>query len=351
MNKAELIKGIDATINGLTKIKESLTADGEKVTTSAPKKEVEVERPVEGVTETAEDILSVEEMSKMKYNEFKKYASSLGVKCTGTRDEIMKRILELSGEEVEVEAEEPKEENKHTKVTSIEEGKKKVASKRATKEDEFDEQAKEIAEDTDVEDIIEALSDVGVKATKKNAVTKLAEALRKGLLEFADEEEEEYDDDEVEDAEDSVEEAEDEEEIEITADSYFEEFDPDGFNDPDKMTKERKKAVKKLVGSVLNQIEEGQITEDDIIDYISDNTTEEEMENLLPGSDEYTDEHLIGCYLELLKRTIDDEGEQHEPSDPYEVNEEDLCCGHKLKYSPDTEKYICEICGTEYEAE
>lgn len=348
MNKAELIKGIDVTINGLTMIKESLTADDGKAITSAPKKEVAKK---EATTETADGILSVEEMSKMKYNEFKKYASSLGVKCTGTRDEIMKRILELSGEKVEVEAEETKEEKKPTKVTSIEEGKKKVASKKATKEDEFDEQAKEIAEDTDVEDIIEALSDVGVKATEKNAVTKLAEALRKGLLEFADEEEEEYDD-EVEDAEDTVEddveETEDEEEIEITADSYFEEFDPDGLNDPEKMTKERKKAVKKLITGVLAQIEEGQITEDDITDYIGDNTTEEEME-LLP--DEYTDEQLIGFYIELLKRNIDDEGEQHEPSDPYEVNEEDLCCGHILKYSPDTEKYICEICGTEYEAE
>ena len=56
-------------------------------------------------------------------------------------------------------------------------------------------------------------------------------------------------------------------------------------------------------------------------------------------------------YMELVKRSIDNDGEEHEPSDPYELGEHDMCCGHELKYVKKTKKYVCEHCGTEYEAE
>ena len=60
---------------------------------------------------------------------------------------------------------------------------------------------------------------------------------------------------------------------------------------------------------------------------------------------------FIKLYMELHKRFIDNDGEAHEPSDPYEVGEEDFCCGHPLKYMKKTKKYVCEHCGAEYEAE
>ena len=56
----------------------------------APKKEVEA---TEETTDSVKESYSLEELKKMKYNEFKKLASSLGVKCTGTREEITEKIL------------------------------------------------------------------------------------------------------------------------------------------------------------------------------------------------------------------------------------------------------------------
>ena len=359
MNNAEIIKGIDLTIEGLTVIKNALV--GEAVApTEAPKsksverrekvqKEEAMNLPVEEVAEPIVGKFDVEQLNSMKYNEFKKLASSLGVKCTGTRDEIMERILALnipvSEEEVE-EAEALAEEVKEAPTKSDKPSRsKKLGKKEADepKRDEFDEQAEEIAKETDVEDIIEALKDVDIKATKKNAVQKLAEALRSGLIELDDEDEE---DDVAEDNNDEVEDEDDGEEI--SADSYFEELDPKGYNNPNNMTEERAEAIEAKMDEILTAYSEGELTDEDIASYVEDNATDAEIELL---GDEYTEEDILKLYMELVKRTIDNDGEEHEQGEPYEVADKDVCCGHELKYVKKTKKYICEHCGTEYEAE
>lgn len=345
MNKAELIKGIEKTVEGLELIKKCLGDNSKEVPTEVVEPKVEEPKVVEEVAQEVKTLesldIDVNSLKEMKYNDFKKFASQLGVKCTGTRDEIMERILALTDEaNIEKVEEQPSEEVveevKEEKVVPM---KKKLGKvkKEVKEEDEFDIQAKEIAEETDVEDIISALNDVGVKANKKNYVTMLASALRDGLIALDDEE----DNEEVSDDNDTDEE-------EITANSYFSKYDVDGYNDPNNMTEARKEAIQSLISGVIEQIMNGQISEEDILSYLEDNCTDEEKDLL---DDEYTDNDLIGFYLEMIKRTVDNDGVQHEPSDPYELNEDDLCCGHKLQYSEKTEKYICEICGTEYEAE
>lgn len=351
MNKAELIKGIETTITGLETIKTALMVE-EGAIAEAPKKtskkeSSKVTAPVEEGKEAVGKVVgkfSIEELQQMKYNDFKKFASSLGVKCTGTRDEIMERILALDID-VEVTKEEAEElEEAGSKVVPM---KPKKAGKKVEKEDEFDIKAKEIAEETEAEEIIEALADVDVKATKKNYITQLAKALREGLIEVDEDEDVEYDDEvEDEDITEDVDDVEDDEEAEISPDSYFAEFDPEGYNDPANMTDERADGVTTLVTEILEQIEEGEIGEDEILEYLEDNCTDDEKE-ILP--DDYTEEQLIGMYIEMKKRTVDDDGEVHEPADPYELNGDDVCCGHELKYSKKTKQYICEICGSEYE--
>lgn len=350
MNKVEIIKGIDATIEGLETIKRALGAEeSAPVEKKAPAKKAQKEamnppaEETEGNAEVMTGSFDVEQLQSMKYNEFKKLAAQLGVKCTGTRDEIMERILALDitvagdGEAV---VEEPKEEVKTPAKSGKAVGGKKLGKAKTSEpaEDEFDKQAKEIAKETAVEDIIEALADVEVKATKKDAVTKLAYALRKGLIECADEEE----------GEEPVETPTEDDAEEVGADSYFPEYDPSGYNDPEEMSDERKEAVEAKMDEILTEISEGNLTEDDITSYIEDHATQEEIDLLDENCDpdEYTK-----LYMELVKRTIDNEGEEHEPSDPYEVGEENMCCGHVLKYAKKAKKYICEHCGTEYEAE
>lgn len=363
MNNAELIKGIDMTIVGLNLIKSALSAPAEKT--------VEDVLPAPEVSETPAPAYDEATLKAMKFNEFKKLASSLGVKCTGTRDEIMERILALNAP-----AEAPVEDEEKSVEAPVEKkGRKSSRSKKSAEEtpaetsrDEFDEQAEAIAEDTAVEDIIEALADVDIKATKKNAVTKLAEALRKGLIELDDEEEadeEEYEEEEVEedtedieDSEDEDDESEDEESDEeeeddedgeeISADSYFSEYDPEGFNDPNAMTEERKSAIEEHMAQIISDIESGDITSDEVDSFLEDFATADEKDLM---GDDPTDDDYIKLYMELHKRFIDNDGEAHEPSDPYEVGEEDFCCGHPLKYVKKTKKYVCEHCGAEYEAE
>ena len=346
MNNVEIIKGIETTIEGLETIKRALMTGGADVstpTTDKVKNEVEV-APVEEA-KVLVGKFDVEQLNSMKYNEFKKFAASLGVKCTGTRDEILGRILALDVTiteddavvsepvEVEVEVEEPVQEEKP---------KKKIGKKTEEEpvKDEFDEQAEAIAEETPVEDIIEALADVEVKATKKNAVQKLAEALRNGLIEIDDEEEEE--EPEVEEVE------EEDEDEEISADSYFPQFDPKGYNNPEGMTEERAEAIEAKMDEILTAYSDETLTDEDIASYVEDNATEAEVELL---GDDYNEEDILKLYMELVKRTIDNEGEEHEQGDPYEVADKDVCCGHELKYIKKTKMYVCEHCGTEYEAE
>lgn len=359
MNKVEIIKGINATIAGLEMIKTALgeaegTAEATPVSKSVAKREkAQAEAMNAPVADTEGSAVvgkfDVEQLKSMKYNDFKKLAAQLGVKCTGTRDEIMERILALDvtvtadGAEVSepvAEAEDEAPAKDTAKSDRPATGKKKLGKKAdEPARDEFDEQAEEIAKDTPVEDIISALADVDIKATKKNAVEKLAHALREGLIELDGEDEETAEttaDEAGEDGED------------ISADSYFEQFDPNGYNDPANMTDERKEAIEAKMDEILTAVSEGNLTEDDITSYIEDNATEAEIELL---GDDYTENDLIAFYMELVKRTIDNEGEEHEPSDPYECGEVDMCCGHELKYVKKSKMYVCSQCGSEYEAE
>ena len=63
------------------------------------------------------------------------------------------------------------------------------------------------------------------------------------------------------------------------------------------------------------------------------------------------EEELLALYIEKKKHFIDDDGEEAEPGEPYEVGGSNFCCGHELKYSKKTNRYICETCGEEYEAD
>lgn len=362
MKKSELVKGLELIIEGATLIKEQLlngeveaevTPDnlpfpsneeepkedkkvGKKSTAKkSVKKEAEQEEPQGEVSQYTKEYLD-----GLKYNELKQLGASLGVRCTGKRDEITERILALNeGAEKEKEEEAQEEVKEDSKVVAMKDKKGLKKKKEETEiDEEFLKQAEGIMEETDESDIKDALSEVGIKVTKKDDLKLvLAKALSEGLLTVDDEEEEA--DEDVEDTEDA--------EMEFSPNSYFEQYDPSRVNDPKNMTKERLKAVKEFMEEHIEAIESEEITEDQIQELIQVLCTEEEIEELL--GDEYEFEHLVAMYLEARKRMIDDEGEDHEPSDPYVINDENFCCGHELKYDKKHSKYICEVCGEEYE--
>ena len=351
MNNAEFIKGIDEVISGLSKIKNAVS-----------EKSVETPSVAPTVTPTEGETYTVEQLNAMKYNAFKTYAASLGVKCTGTRDEIMARVLKAQGASVEETTEE------ETVVTPIEapaEKPTKKKSRKAKKEtDEFDELAKGFSEEYTAEEILEQLSEVGVDADEDNYVEKLAEALREGLIEVDDDDDDESeevaddsaeDETEAEEVEETEEDADEDEEVEeddsdesdeeeeIDENSYFADFDIDGLNDPDDMTKKRAKAVKSMMKETLDKLFDDKISDKEVKEFVDTYATDDEKE-LVENEDD-----MVCLYLELKKRLIDDDGEEHESEDPYEINGVDMCCAHKLKYIEDSNMYVCECCGSEYE--
>ena len=198
MNKEGIIKGINMTIEGLEAILNSLNDEDVSETKTAPTSKKSgatkapaktSKTPVKEESADSDQTYTRAELTGMKYNEFKKLASSLGVDCKGTRDEIMERVVAL-GVVVDGDEEAPvKEEKKPVSGKSDKPAKVgKAGAKKAITpaKDEFDEKAEEIAESTPVEDIISALKEVDVKATKLNYKTQLAKALREGLINVDD---------------------------------------------------------------------------------------------------------------------------------------------------------------------
>lgn len=380
MNKAKIIEGLNETINGLTILRDAINSGETTATDDTPKtqkKTAPVETTPAATSEkSANGKFDPDQLNSMPYNEFKKLAAQLGVSCKGTRDEIMSRVMTLdvtTNENGDAEASDPEPETapaeKNTKKrvgrkssedetpTSTDEkvetksdrpasGKRGLVKKTAEPTpDEFDTKAKEIADNTPVEDIIDALSEVGVKATKKNYLTELAAALREGKLEV-DDDEDTADEPEAPAAQPDN---EGEDEDEISAESYFPEYDPEGFNDPETMTDERRDAVVTKMDEVLTAYSEGDLAPQEVTDYLTEKATQDELDLL---GDDPSDDEMLKAYMELVKRTIDNDGEEHtEQGDPYELGEHDMCCGHKLKYVAKTKKYICEMCGSEFEAE
>lgn len=353
MNNEEFIRGLKVMNSGIDIIFSSLIneiTESDEVSAVAKEKQE---------TKTSGDTYTTAQLKGMRYNEFKKLASTLGVKCTGTRDEIMSRIVDLgvvgdSAGQVET-SEEPVEVERGNKPAKSKLGlvKKKTAE---PAKDKFSIKAEEIAKDTPVKDIIEALYDVNVEADDTNYIEKLAYAFRENLLE-ADE-----DDDSTEETVEVVEETPDDDsdtegddENGIDENSYFPEYDPEGFNNPDDMTDERKKSIAENIGRVLNAVKDGSLSVEEVESYIENVATQEEIDLL---GEDYDNTEELKLYIELIKRNIDNEGEYHDPAnpdkdeegEPYEIREHNMCCGHELKYVKKTSKYVCEHCGTEFEA-
>lgn len=308
MNFAGIKKGLQIILNAL---------EEEEVT------EVKI---VEEEEESSEPTKA--EIEKMPAKALKAYAAELGVDCTGVRTKVLERVLqkrfgETEEEAVEAEKGDPEVSEKPKKKTL---GKKLPKKEEKEESDEFDEKAEKVLEELDEEDVISTLKEIGVKATSKNVASKLAQALRDGLIDLD---------------EDS-----DEEVPELTADAYFPRFDPKGYNNPENMTEERAEAVKKKVQEIIDGMDD--LLVDDVEKYIEANATEDEIE-LLSEDAEPTEQ--MELYIELQKRFIDDDGEEHEIEDAYAVNEDSFCCAHPLKYLKKTNEYLCEKCGTRYEAE
>lgn len=375
MKNERIIEGLNAIIEGATILRDELAGGAEKRNAvdskSATRRQaVQKEQPAmnepEETEATVEGKFSREQLMSMKFNELKKLGASVGVSCKGTRDEIVERMLQVTvtatveNDEAEPEETEApaKDDGKVVPINKKKGGLKKSAKTEEPEEEEVDEQyiqmATEATEDMSAKEIIEYLAefDIEAKGKKSDVVKVLAKAIADGIVQLEDDDEEDDSEEEADveetTAEAEEETAEDEDGEEFNEESYFPEYDPEGVNNPEGMSEERAEAVKSMMADIIEGVENDTITEEDIQTFLETYASEEELEAL---GDDYQFEDLVAMYCEVKKRFIDDDGEEHEAGDPYEIDEENYCCGRKLKYEKKSKKFICENCGEEYEAE
>ena len=383
MKNERLIEGLNMIIEGATILRNELSgaevseSKGAESKSVARRTAVQKEEPVMNAPEEkeagaeVEGTLSREQLMSMKFNDLKKLGASLGVSCSGKRDEIIDRILNVPVK-ASVEPEEPEDEGTAEKGKVVPISKSKKGGLKKKKEEPEEEEtaeaeeeeagpseesiklAEELTEDMSAKEIIDYLAECGIKAKgkKSDVILVLAKGIEDGTVELEDDEEDTEDEEETEESVDEGEEevsSDDEEEgEEFNEESYFPEYDEAGYNNPDSMKEERAEAVKAMMADIIEKVENDELKEEDMQTFLENVCTDEELEAL---GEDYEFEELVALYCEIRKRFVDDDGEEHEPGDPYELNEKNFCCGHELKYEKKSKTFICESCGEKYTAE
>lgn len=323
---AKTIEGLKAIRNGI-----DLILSSEDVSTAEEFEQMTMEETVEPVKKTrktkkteeapapvgteASEGITREKLDSMTYNNIKKYAKEHGFSAVGNRDEITARILGESAPAPVV----PEVEEDDTPVDPL-----------------YDRVVSSVA-DMSNEEIADLLVEVGLSAKGKREalLDKLVQAVRDGLLDFDDE-----------DSEDGGEDEESDEETVPATEEESDEIDEDNINDTDNpdMTKARKDAILAQDAEIRQQFKSKELKKKDMIEFLqSFYDTEEDMKDL-------TTDELLDTYIDAVCRLIDDDGELVEEG-AYMLNGEPACCGRHLSYSEDTNKFICEHCGEEYDAE
>ena len=268
------------------------------------------DEPVEEIIQDPETEESEVDLGSMKLKELREYAEELGLNSKGKRAEVEDRIREfLDNQEDSEESEESEEETDEEVETEEDEV-----------EDETYAKVMEYVNEASDDELRETLEELGLssKGKREALIEKIYQAVKDGLFEFEEEEEDEEPSEDVEP----------EEETEESEDLG--------------MTEARLKAIEAMEIQVQEEFEEGTITRKEMVSYLK--------QVGIAVTKKVEDEAVVEMYTEKLALLIDDEGEFHdEGGDPYNINEVPYCCGAPLEEIEGG--YRCNVCGTEYEAE
>lgn len=263
------------------------------------------DEPVEEIIQEPETEESEVDLGSMKLKELREYAEELGLNSKGKRAEVEERIQEFldNQEDSEDEEVEDSEEAEDDEV-----------------EDETYAKVMQYVNEASDDELRETLEELGLssKGKREALVEKIYQAVKDGLFEFEEEDEEPSEDVEPE-----------------------EETDEETSEDLG-MTEERAKAIEAMEEQVQEEFEEGKITRKEMVAYLK--------QVGIAVTKKVEDEAVVEMYTEKLALLIDDGGEFHdEGGDPYNINEVPYCCGAPLEEIEGG--YRCNVCGTEYEAE
>lgn len=329
----QIKEGIDVILSVMGDVEPTLEkkSESKKSEVKTSRKSTEVEKAKSGSSE-----YTAEELDGMTYNDLKKLAKTLGITAVGNRKEITAKILSGEVEEVVEEAEEvekkkssPKRKSDSAKVVKKSEPEEEDEIEDDTDEEEVDLvelQVLDATEDMEDDEIREYLEDVGIssKGKRQSLIAKLVQAVKDGKIDFDD-----ADSDESEDEDTDTEDTEEDTDVEDITET---------------MTKKRKKAYLEFCDETRASVEDGEITREDLIEFLNDfNGTKDKMKKVSTND-------LVEQYLMISANLIDDDGNVVEEG-AYTINDEPYCCGKPLKYDEDENKFICEVCGEEYEGE
>lgn len=345
MNMKVFTEGLELIQKGISLILDEMKTEREVVSVTSNES---VTTPVKGnvtksidATKKADAVNSEytrEELDTMTYNDLKKLAKELGMSAVGNRKEITEKIL--TGEtSITDEPEEVKPEKKFISKTSNKVSNKSVPVDEEEDDDEIideedeeedidpvEQQVLEVTEEMSDDDIREILEDCGIstKGKRQALIAKLVKAVNDGKIALDDSDNNENEDDDI-----------------VTEKSDKDTMEEDITSN---MTKKRKKAYADFCQETKESFEEGEITREDLIAFINDfNGTKDKMKKV-------SDKNLLEQYFKIAANLIDDDGEIIEEG-AYTINDEPYCCGRPLKYDEDENKFICEVCGEEYEGE
>lgn len=329
----QIKEGIDVILSVMGDVEPTLEkkSESKKSEVKTSRKSTEVEKAKSGSSE-----YTAEELDGMTYNDLKKLAKTLGITAVGNRKEITAKILSGEVEEVVEEAEEvekkkssPKRKSDSAKVVKKSEPEEEDEIEDDTDEEEVDLvelQVLDATEDMEDDEIREYLEDVGIssKGKRQSLIAKLVQAVKDGKIDFDD-----ADSDESEDEDTDTEDTEEDTDVEDITET---------------MTKKRKKAYLEFCDETRASVEDGEITREDLIEFLNDfNGTKDKMKKVSTND-------LVEQYLMISANLIDDDGNVVEEG-AYTINDEPYCCGKPLKYDEDENKFICEVCGEEYEGD
>lgn len=270
------------------------------------------DEPVEEIIQEPETEESEVDLGSMKLKELREYAEELGLNSKGKRAEVEDRIQEFLDNQEDSEDEE---------VEDSEEDEDSEEAEDDEVEDETYAKVMQYVNEASDDELRETLEELGLssKGKREALVEKIYQAVKDGLFEFEEEEDEEPSED-VEPEEEADEE---------TSEDLG-------------MTEERAKAIEAMEEQVQEEFEEGKITRKEMVAYLK--------QVGIAVTKKVEDEAVVEMYTEKLALLIDDEGEFHdEGGDPYNINEVPYCCGAPLEEIEGG--YRCNVCGTEYEAE
>lgn len=286
------------------------------------------DEPVEEIIQEPETEESKVDLGSMKLKELREYAEELGLNSKGKRAEVEERIQEFldnqeDSEDEEVEDSEEDEESEEPEIEENEDSEEDEDSEEAEDDEVEDETYAKVMQyvnEASDDELRETLEELGLssKGKREALVEKIYQAVKDGLFESEEEDEEPSEDVEPE-----------------------EETDEETSEDLG-MTEERAKAIEAMEEQVQEEFEEGKITRKEMVAYLK--------QVGIAVTKKVEDEAVVEMYTEKLALLIDDEGEFHdEGGDPYNINEVPYCCGAPLEEIEGG--YRCNVCGTEYEAE